>query len=73
MIERAPRRILRKTNSGSGVALGIAVNQERALFGEGKGGCQINGSCRLANAAFLIRNCDNAAQFNSPRPRNLSH
>ena len=40
VIKSAPCRILGKTNSGGGIALGIAIDQKRSLFGEAKRGCQ---------------------------------
>ena len=61
-----------KTDAGSGVALGIAIKQERALLRESNRGSQVNGRRGLSDATLLIRNCDDSTQIISPWLRNLS-
>src|SRR5690606_9522328 len=42
------------------VALGVHVDHERAPLGDGQAGTKIYGGCRLANAALLVRDGDDA-------------
>src|SRR5262249_41958793 len=72
VVEGLPGRVFGKTNGGSRVALRIRVNQEDFLFSSRERSGQIDGSSRLANAALLIGDCNDASHDEAPNSgRNL--
>ena len=72
MIKSAPGGILRKTDSGGGIALGIAIDQKRSLLRESQRSSEVNRGGRLADPALLIGNCDDTAQITSPQGAEFS-
>jgi len=58
MVERTPGRILLKAKAARGIALGIAVNEERSLVEEGEGSSQVYGSRCLSDSALLVGDTD---------------
>src|SRR5205085_9364605 len=51
-----------------GICLGIEIDEEGFLFAIGQRRCQINCSCCLAYATFLIRNRDDGSHLLLPPP-----
>jgi len=49
-----------ETAAAGGIALGISVDEERALFSDGKRGGEVDGRRGLTDAALLIGDCENA-------------
>ena len=45
------------------VGLRVEVDEEDALVGEGEGGGEVDGGGGLADAALLVRDCDDLAHF----------
>jgi hypothetical protein len=45
-----------------GIALGVAIDHQDFDFAGGEGGGQVDGSCRLTDAAFLICDSNNSGQ-----------
>ena len=55
------RRLVRlDADAARRVALGVAVDEERPLFGGGEAGGEIDGGRRLSDAALLVRDRDDA-------------
>ena len=71
MVERAPRGIFRKTNGGRGISLGIAIDEERRLFGSGKARGEIDGRGCLSYSTLLIGNRDDS-RHGTPAKRKSS-
>jgi hypothetical protein len=63
MVESPARRILPESQSGSGVSLGICIDQENGFFGQCYRSGEINCRGRLAYAALLIGHSDYARQM----------
>ena len=63
MIEGSSRRIFRKSDRRCGIGLRIAINEESGVFGGSKASGQIHRSGGLANAAFLVSDCDDSSQI----------
>src|SRR5260370_10522390 len=63
VIEGPSRRILCKPDRSGGIGLGIAINEESRVFGSSKASGKIYCSGRLADAAFLVSNCDDSGQI----------
>jgi hypothetical protein len=61
--------VTREADAGRRVALRIAVDQEGALFGHRQAGGEIDGGRRLADAAFLVRDCDDSSHGSVRRGR----
>jgi hypothetical protein len=48
------------TNSARGIALWVAIDEERARFRGGEASSEVYGSRGLSDSALLVGNCDNA-------------
>jgi len=63
VIKGPSRRILCKADRSCGIGLGIAINEESRVFGSSKASGKIYCRGRLADAAFLVSNCNNSGQI----------
>ena len=61
LIERATGGIFGESEGAGGISLGIAIDDESALFGGGERGAEIDGGGGFAYSAFLICNSDDAS------------
>jgi len=71
VIEGASRRILGEADGGSGIGLGIAVNEESGLIGGTEAGGQVHRCRGFAYATFLICYGNDSGQT-IPRERKSS-
>ena len=61
VVRRRGEAITRQPTAAGGVTLRVGIDEEDALFGNCERRCEIDGSGRLADPAFLIGNSENAA------------
>lgn len=66
VIESAARRVFGETDGGSGIALGVAVDEESRLFGGSEARGEVYSTGGLGNAAFLICKGYDSGQKQSP-------
>jgi hypothetical protein len=71
VIERVAGGIFGKSDSGSGIGLGVAINEKCRLFDRCEACGQIDGGRSLSNSAFLIRHRNNSGQ-KSPVGENVA-
>jgi hypothetical protein len=63
LVESAASWVFGKAEGAGGVALGVAVDDQGALFGCGERGTEVDGGGGLTDATFLIGDSDYAGQI----------
>src|SRR5438046_4132709 len=71
VVKGPSRGVLCEADGGSGVRLGITIDEESGLFGGGEAGGQVHRSSCLAYSTFLVCDGDDSSQI-SPRQRKSS-
>src|SRR5207247_4007606 len=71
VVKGPSRGVLCEADGGSGVRLGITIDEESGLFGGGEAGGQVHRRSGLAYSTFLVCDGDDSSQI-SPRQRKSS-